>query len=132
MWHGFFGVLAVIAGIAWSEVVLAADDDDDCARVVRALDTGGADYKPEVDVYGRPVAPADAQPTLRIDPPKVIEFPIDIDLAKRMGFDAHGPYEAKGTVARVRIEGRRITVNGRDIVTDDAAALIAACRVSRR
>ncbi len=127
----FWVGLLVVCGVAGVPAMAgAAEADDACARAVRGLATGGADYKPGVDVYGRPVAPADLQPGLRVEPPKVIEFPIDLDLAKRMGFNAQGHYEGKIAVARVRIEGNRITVDGQEIVADDGAALIAACRAN--
>jgi len=119
-------VLAVAAPAA------TAQTDDPCARAVKAQNTGGAEYKPGVDVYGRPVAPADVQPSLRIEPPQVIEFPVTLDVARRLGFDARGPYEAKTTVANVRIENGRVTVNGQVIHTTNEADLIAACRAARR
>ena len=117
-------IIGAIAAPAW------ADDIDACVRAMRA-DGGGADYKPGVDVYGRPVAPADAPGTIRIEPPKVIEFPVTIDVAKRLGFDTRGPYEAKTTVANVRVEGNRVTINGQPVDPSDAD-LIAACRAVRK
>jgi hypothetical protein len=127
VWASAIGIL--LSGIG---AVTAAEVEDSCVRAVRALSTDGADYQPGTDVYGRSVVPADVQPTLRVDPPQVIEFPIDLDLAKRMGFNAAGAYEGKATMARVRIEGRRITVNGQEVASDAAADLIAACRAASR
>ncbi|MBN2751138.1 MAG: hypothetical protein JXQ84_00365 [Rhodospirillaceae bacterium] len=109
----------------------SSSSDDSCVRAVRTLRTDGADYKPGVDVYGRSVAPADVQPTLNIAPPQVIEFPVTLDVAKRLGFDTRGPLEAKTTVAIVRIENGRVTVNGQEIQADDRADLIAACRAAK-
>jgi len=108
----------------------AADDKavDACVRAVKAQHHDGAAYKPGVDVHGKSVAPAGLQDEFKIKPPKVIEFPIQIDIAKRLGFDANGPYEAKQTVATVRIEGDTVTVNGQEIHTDETAALIMECR----
>ncbi|WP_337995652.1 hypothetical protein [Oleispirillum naphthae] len=129
----FNPAFAVLIGLVLAAAPAAdAQTDDACARAVKAQSTGGADYKPGVDVYGRPVAPADAQPTLRIEPPQVIEFPVTLDVAKRLGFDARGPYEAKTTVANVRIDNGRVTVNGQVVHTDNEADLIAACRAARR
>ncbi len=125
-------VLGAVGCLLADGAALAADDDDPCVRAVRSLSTDGADYKPGVDVHGRAVAPADVQPTLRVDPPRVIEFPVSLDLAKRLGFNTQGAYEGKIEVARVRIEGGRVTVNGQEVAPDDSAALIAACRASRR
>lgn len=126
-----FAVLTTLF-LAAAAPVAAAQTDDPCTRAVKAQSTGGADYKPGVDVYGRPVAPADTQPTLRIDPPQVIEFPVTLDVAKRLGFDTRGPYEAKTTLTNVRIENGRVTVNGQVIHTTNEADLIAACRAARR
>jgi len=118
--------------VVFTASVPAYAEDDACVRAVRALRTDGADYKPGVDGYGQPVAPADVQPTLRIDPPKVIEFPVTLDVAKRLGFDTRGPFEAKTDVAKVRIENGRVTVNDQVIHTDNEADLIAACRAAKR
>ena len=108
-----------------------AQGDDACARAMRA-ETGGADYQPGVDVHGRPVAPADVAGTVRIEPPKVLEFPVTIDVARRAGFAPRGPYEANLTVAKVRIEGNRVFINDQPVNPDDSAELIAACRAARR
>lgn len=104
---------------------------DDCERAVRANDANGGEYQPGVDVYGNPVVSADVNP-IRIEPPKVIEFPIAIDLAKRLGFNAQGLYEGKAAVAMVRVEGNRVFINGQEVNPDDRADLIAACRASAR
>lgn len=106
--------------------------DDECQRAVRIANAPGADYQPGVDVNGRPVAPADLQPGFNIQPPRVIEFPVTMDVAKRLGFDTRGPYEANVTVANVRIEGNRVSINGQEVNPDDTADLIAACRAAKK
>jgi len=115
---------------------LAADrrayTDDECRRAVRIAGQPGVEYQPGVDVHGRAVAPADLQPTLKIDPPRVIEFPVTMDVAKRLGFDVRGPYEANVTVANVRIEGNRVSINGQEVNPDDSADLIAACQAAKK
>jgi len=127
-----FATLIAVSAMAFPLVAPAWAEDDPCVRAVRALRTDGADYKPGVDVRGRPVVPADVQPMVRIDPPGAIEFPVTLDVAKRLGFDTRGPFEAKTTVANVRIENGRVTVNGQVIHTDNEADLIAACRAAKR
>lgn len=106
--------------------------DDECQRAVRISEAPGAEYQPGVDVNGRPVAPADLQPTLKIEPPRVIEFPVTMDVAKRLGFDSRGPLEANVTVAQVRIEGNRVSINGQVVNPDDSADLVAACRAAKK
>lgn len=108
-----------------------AHGDDPCMRAMRA-ETGGADYKPGVDVHGNAVAPADAPGTFRIETPKSFSFPVTIDVARRAGFAPRGPYEANLTVAQVRIEGNRVFINDQPVQPDDTAELIAACRAARK
>lgn len=112
---------------AWGE-----EPDDPCARAVLAKRTDGADYKPGVDVYGRPVATADLNPTLQLAPPPVIEFPVTLDGLKRLGLDRSGQMEGKIGVATVRIENGRVTINGQDLSGEDPADVIALCRESRK
>ena len=109
-----------------------AYSDDECQRAARISAAPGADYQPGVDVNGRPVAPADLQPTLKIEPSRVIEFPVTMDVAKRLGFDTRGPYEANVTAANVRIEGNRVSINGQEVNPDDSVDLIAACRAAKK
>lgn len=106
--------------------------DDECQRAVRISEAPGAEYQPGVDVNGRAVAPADLQPTLKIEPPRVIEFPVTMDVAKRLGFDTRGPYEANVTAATVRIEGNRVSINGQEVNPDDSVDLVAACRAAKK
>ncbi len=109
-----------------------AYSDDECQRAVRIASQPGADYQPGVDVNGRAVAPADLQPSLKIEPPRVIEFPVTMDVAKRLGFDTRGPLEANIAVANVRIEGNRVSINGQEVNPDESVDLIAACRAARK
>lgn len=106
--------------------------DDECQRAARISAAPGAEYQPGVDVNGRPVAPADIQPGVKIDPPRVIEFPVTMDVAKRLGFDTRGPYEANVTVANVRIDGNRVSINGQEVNPDDSVDLVAACRAAKK
>jgi len=129
-------VVGLFLACSLATPALAADrrayTDDECRRAVRIASQPGAEYQPGVDVNGRAVAPADLQPTLKIDPPRVIEFPVTMDVAKRLGFDVRGPYEANVTVANVRIEGNRVSINGQEINPDDSADLIAACQAAKK
>ena len=109
-----------------------AYSDDECQRAVRIPGQPGAEYQPGVDVNGRAVAPADLQPSLKIEPPRVIEFPVTMDVAKRIGFDTRGALEANVTVANVRIEGNRVSINGQEINPNDSADLVAACRAAKK
>ncbi|SBV95752.1 conserved exported hypothetical protein [uncultured Alphaproteobacteria bacterium] len=122
-------MLAIAAAMAGGAA--RAQGDDACSRAMRAQ-TGGADYQPGVDVHGKAVAPADVAGTIRIEPPKVIEFPVTLDVARRAGFAPRGPYEANLEVAKVRIEGSRVFINGQAVNPDDSTELIAACRAARK
>lgn len=124
-------ILALAATLAAGAAQAQGPGNDPCARAMRAQ-TGGADYQPGVDARGRPVAPADVAGSIRIEPPKVIEFPVTLDVARRAGFAPRGPYEANVTAAQVRIEGNRVFINGQPVDPDDSTELIAACRAARK
>lgn len=75
-----------------------------------------ANYKPGVDVHGKPVVPADinATPPMAMDGPVVI--PLSIDMAKRLqGLNIQG-LDMTSTLGFIEVRpGGRVTYNGQDL-----------------
>ncbi len=133
MGHSFiFSLLCISIGMIATAHAEDADAVDACVRAVKAQNADGASYQPGVDVYGQKVAPADLGNTYGIKVPEVIEFDIEYDAAKRLGMNSLGYYQGNATVAKVRVEGNKLFINGREVQTQTAADLIAACRQQAR
>ncbi|WP_255542570.1 hypothetical protein [Azospirillum sp. INR13] len=56
-----------------------------CQRLTRHVPAADVEYRPGVDVNGRPVVPADLPGTAGAQPPVPIDLPLSVDLARRMG-----------------------------------------------
>ncbi len=117
-------------GMGISATALAQDDAAvaACVRAAKSKTVAGAAYQPGVDVYGRKVAPADLGNRYGIQAPDVIEFDIQYDAAKRLGMNSSEYYQGNATLAKVRVEGNKLFINGQEVQTQTAADLIAACR----
>ncbi len=75
----------------------------------------GVDYKPGVDVRGRPVVPADINAPV-IDVPDMMVVPLSIDLAQRLPSAAAKGLEMTGTAGFLEVwKNGRITYNGQDV-----------------
>ena len=88
---------------------------EEVCRILRPHTPKGADYVAGVDVYGKPVTPADVQGGANaiIDP---VIIPITIDLAERYGLDLPTGAELKPEVAWLTIyKDGRIRYNEQDI-----------------
>lgn len=75
----------------------------------------GVDYKPGVDVKGRPVVPADINAAV-IDVPDMMVVPLSIDLAKRLPSASAKGVDMAGTAGFLEVwKNGRITYNGQDV-----------------
>lgn len=101
----------------------------DCARLVEHVAAADAAYTPGVDVYGRPVAPADLPGGAKIDVPEVINFDAAVDL-RRFGLPRssrlYAPNVALGQVSVER--SGRVLFNGQPLQHADTTALAEFCR----
>ena len=137
MIRGLFLTLAFLAPLApapadagTATVVITKAD---CARLVEHVPAPDVAYQEGVDVYGRPVVPADLGGGAEIAVPEEIFIAIDVDLFDRFGIPPNGvTYDADAIVGVVRYAGDRFTFNGQPLVSEAAAALAERCQAIER
>jgi hypothetical protein len=102
---------------------------EDCARLVEHRPRADVEFKPGVDVRGRPVAPADLPGSrMKYKLPKTIEFDIEFNPLKGETRTRFG--ETTVTVGRVKydIGKRTFTFNGEPLSDPALADLARKCR----
>jgi hypothetical protein len=101
----------------------------DCRRLVQAVPAGDVNYRPGLDVYGRPVAPADLDPAPPLGPPERMTVYIDADL-RRFGVPATSPlfepFVGVGEISFDRNGG--VFFNGRPLGGSEQTAIAEICR----
>ena len=121
----FLPLLAGGAAAADAPLRVAAAD---CARLVRHVPAPDVAYRPGVDVYGRPVVPADLD-SPEVSIPDTVLILITLDLQERFGIPANSVlFEGNAGIGVVAVEGDRVTFNGRELTDPEARALAAACQ----
>lgn len=76
----------------------------------------GVEYRPGVDVHGRPVAPADLNAALAADLNEVIRVPVTLDLVRRFNLYPFFGIEMKPDVGSLAIHpDGRVEYNGQDL-----------------
>ena len=100
----------------------------DCKRLLRHEPRADVEYKPGVDVRGKPVAPADVPGSSAIKLPKTINIPIGIDLEKKYGLGAGGKYTGESTIGTVSVRKGRVYWNNEPLGDTEQARIAAACR----
>ncbi len=101
----------------------------DCARLVEHVPAPDVAYQPGVDVYGRPVAPAELDGGVRRPVPETILIDIEIDLLQRFGIPANPAlYDADAEVGEVVYRDGRFTLNGQPLRDEAQAELAARCQ----
>ncbi|WP_451970626.1 hypothetical protein [Azospirillum endophyticum] len=101
-----------------------------CRRLTRHVPAADVEYRPGVDVKGRPVAPADLPGSAGAQPPIPIDLPLSVDLARRMGVALpsvpHLPDDI--TAVWLSVVGDRLYLNGQPIDPGAEERLYAYCR----
>ena len=88
---------------------------------------GNAEYKPGVDVHGKPVVEADLTPSV-VTPPEEYSFPITIDVAKYMGVNVPVGTMAEAPIGMIKIKkDGEVTFNGKPLAGEAESALKALC-----
>ena len=87
----------------------------------------GADYKPGVDVHGKPVVEADINPS-PVEIPDTISFDVTVDLALYAGIAVPTGTEQKASVGTVTVDKEgHMTFNGKPMEGSAEAALRELC-----
>lgn len=101
----------------------------DCLRAVAHRPAFDVAYKPDVDVYGRPVVPADLPGTQIIKTPTMISIDLSIDSLKAFGVSDGSNLASEASVGTVTydINSGRLEYNGQPLTDPELAAIAAAC-----
>jgi hypothetical protein len=128
-----------LALFVWSASVLAAlpafaqqvqVSDRECRQLVDYVASQDVNYKPGVDVYGRPVKSADLSPQTQVQVPQNFTFDVNIDL-KKYGIPASSPiFQPTMNVGKISVEdgGRRVSFNGQPLGNSEQQALAELCK----
>ncbi|XKH36529.1 hypothetical protein ACIU1J_19270 [Azospirillum doebereinerae] len=104
-----------------------AVDFSACQTLTRHRPAADVEYRPGVDVRGRPVAPADlpgSAPTVPLDR---FDIPVSGDLARVIGLNVPGR-DSNVQVGWLSLEGNHLFFNGQPIGGPAEAELYAYCR----
>lgn len=128
-------LLSLLAGPALAETVTISTAD--CRRLAAHAPRADVTYQPGVDVRGKPVVPADLGGGSSVQIPDVIDIPITVDVAKRLGRGAPGNIlgsrsglEGKLALGTLTLKGNDAFWNGVQIQRQDEALMAEACRSS--
>lgn len=120
--------IGATAAAAHDEVEVTASD---CARLIQHQPDPGVAFVPNVDLRGRPVAPADLPGSPQIQVPESFNIPITVDLAERLGIPPGGDadFSAEAHIGHVDVEpGGRAFFNGQPLQDEAARQLSILCQ----
>lgn len=100
----------------------------DCHRLVAHSPGSDVEFRPGVDVRGKPVVPADVAGSPSLALPEAITIAIGIELDERMGLGAGGRYKGTAPIGQVSVTGNRVYFNGQLLADRDQSAIASACR----
>ena len=127
----FFPLLLIAAAspAAAHESLQVAITKADCTRLVEHVPAPDVAYQLGVDVYGNPVAPADAGGGTPIELPETIVIDVEVDLFQRFGIPVDPAlYDADAEVGEVVYRDGRFTFNGQPLHSEAQAELAARCQ----
>ncbi len=129
-------LMSAAPALAEPVVISAAD----CRALVAHVPSADATYQPGVDVRGKAVVPADLGGA-PIDLPATIDIQLNVDVARRLGargtegsniLSSRKGLEGLAPLGKLTVKGNDVFWNGRQIQSQDEAALAAACRAGLR
>lgn len=100
-----------------------------CRWAQRHVAAADVEYRPGVDVNGKPVAPADLPGSNTALVPREIQIGITADIAKRFKVPDSALYAGEAYVGTVAVDtlSNRVTFNGQPIDNDAERELVALC-----
>jgi len=102
--------------------------DDVCRMMVEYQPdpANDAEYKPGVDVHGRPVVEADIDPS-PASAPETVSIAVTADIAKYTGLEIPDNVEAEAVIGTITVEKGKISFNGQPLEGPSAQALRELC-----
>lgn len=123
--------------LVWTQSGLASDasfvDPALCRNLVQHVPSADVAYQPGVDVYGKPVAPADLPGSAQIQMPSQITIPLTFNLAKTLNLKtSQYPYNTlgagtEGVLGTLTVEGNHVLFNGKPLSDSDQDNLAVLC-----
>lgn len=128
---GFIAIAGLLACAAAADEPKATPELDPkvCQQMVayQPDPVNGADYKPGVDVHGKPVVEADLTPNAVTAPDKV-SFNVTIDIARYLGISAPTGLEGEAVMGRIDVDkAGHVSFNGKPLEGEAEATLRALC-----
>lgn len=110
----------------------ATVSERECRQLVDHQASQDVNYKPGVDVRGRPVAPADLPSSgAQIQAPKSFTIDLKTSLSGKFGIPANSPLlDPSVEIGKITVEdgGKRVLYNGQPLGGAERSALAEACR----
>jgi hypothetical protein len=103
---------------------------DDCKVLAQYADVGAADYKPGVDVNGRPVAGANLSGEGTSVVPTEITFTLTVRLADFVPGLATGLADSVAPIGEIAVRGRDVFLNDRLLNERQSQVLAEQCRTN--
>ncbi len=124
---------ALLSALAGAAPVLAQAppvvDASTCQTLTRHRPSADTEYRPGVDVKGRPVAPADLPGSASIGAIDRFDIPVTLDLARRLGLGVPtGGLRGNTQIGWLTLDANRLYFNGQPIGDAAQAELYAYCR----
>ena len=128
------GILTAILALGLTTAALADPQSElrvtrqDCSAITAYVPSADVEYRPGVDVRGRPVAPADlpGSPTIRL--PDEIAIDIGFNLAEKYGIGAGGRFRGETVLGRITVQQGRAYWNDQLLADPEQHAIAEACR----
>lgn len=114
--------------------VIVELSEADCRLLTRHQADADVAYQPGVDARGRPVVPADLNSSgqgsvSRLETPKKIVIPIEVDLFDRFGVPANPDlFKADAQVGQVVYDDGKLFYNGQRLADGASDQLVLQCR----
>ena len=149
-------LLALLASVNAASALTLTVSDAACRSVAAHQPSADVEYRPGVDVHGKPVAPADLNGGFAFNPLDELIVDITADMAGRLtgsypqpqpaGSETRRrqprpgatqpspppPYAGYGSVGSIVIEGGRLLFNGRPLQDPFEEELAVLCAMARR
>ncbi|AWK85782.1 hypothetical protein [Azospirillum thermophilum] len=126
-------LFATLLVLALAPAPAAAQTDlSVCRYLPRHRPAPDVEFKPGVDVNGRPVAPADLPGSAGTAAPLRLDIPVTLDFARRIGLVVPPTgLPGRTEVGRLTMDGGQLFFNGQPLGGPSESQLYALCRTAQ-